>query len=90
MVGPCAWDPPAEPPGWLERIERPIVLVTSSSEFQDDGRLVQAALDGLAGEDVEVVATVPSQDQDAFRAPRTPGSRASCPTILCSNARHAR
>lgn len=69
MVGPCAWDPPAEPPGWLERIERPIVLVTSSSEYQDDGRLVQAALDGLAGEDVEVVATVPSQDQAAFRPP---------------------
>jgi MGT family glycosyltransferase len=69
MVGPCAWEPPAEAPPWLAGVERPIVLVTTSSEFQDDGRLVAAALEALAGEDVEVVATVPSQDPSAFRAP---------------------
>ena len=69
MVGPCEWDPPAEPPEWLAAAGRPIVLVTSSSELQDDGPLVQAALDGLAAEDVEVVATLPSQDPATFRAP---------------------
>ncbi|HEX8648022.1 MAG TPA: glycosyltransferase [Thermoleophilaceae bacterium] len=69
LVGPCEWDPPAEPPDWLAAIERPIVLVTSSSELQDDARLVQAALDGLTEEDVQVVATLPSQDPGAFRAP---------------------
>lgn len=69
MVGPCAWEPPAEAPAWLAEIDRPIVLVTTSSEFQDDGRLVEAALAGLAGEDVHVVATLPSQDPAAFRAP---------------------
>jgi UDP:flavonoid glycosyltransferase YjiC (YdhE family) len=69
LVGPCEWDPPAEPPEWLAAIDRPVVLVTSSSELQDDARLVQAALDGLAGEDVAVVATLPSQDPAAFRAP---------------------
>jgi MGT family glycosyltransferase len=69
MVGPCAWDPPTERPSWIEGIERPIVLVTSSSEFQDDGRLVQAALDGLADEEVYVVATLPSQDPDSFGVP---------------------
>jgi hypothetical protein len=31
-------------------VTEPIVLVTTSSEAQDDGRLVQAALDALAGE----------------------------------------
>jgi MGT family glycosyltransferase len=45
------------------------VLVTTSSEFQGDGRLVQAAVDGLSGEDVDVVATLPSQDPSGFRAP---------------------
>ncbi len=69
MVGPCAWDPPAEPPAWLDAIEHPIVLVTSSSEFQDDGRLVQAALDGLAGEDVNVVATLPAQNPGSLDVP---------------------
>jgi MGT family glycosyltransferase len=62
MVGPCCWEPPADPPAWLEQIERPLVLVTTSSEFQDDGRLVRTALDALAEEDVEVVATMPAAD----------------------------
>jgi MGT family glycosyltransferase len=60
MVGPCCWDPPADPPVWLDDIERPLVLVSTSSEFQDDGRLARAALDALADEDVRVVATLPS------------------------------
>jgi UDP:flavonoid glycosyltransferase YjiC (YdhE family) len=68
MVGPCEWDPPAEPPRWLEEITAPIVLVTTSSEFQD-GRLVQAALDGLEGEPFTIVATLPAGDPANFRAP---------------------
>ena len=72
LVGPCPWDPPAEAPGWLEQVDRPIVLVSTSSEFQDDGRLVSAALEGLADEDVQVVATLPS---------------ASPPTAIPANAR---
>lgn len=60
MVGPCAWEPPADPPEWLARIEEPIVLVTTSSEFQDDGRLVRVVLEALAGEPVHVVATMPA------------------------------
>ena len=60
MVGPCCWDPPADPPTWLAEITRPLVLVTTSSEFQDDGRLVRATLEALADEDVEVVATMPA------------------------------
>jgi MGT family glycosyltransferase len=60
MVGPCAWDPPAEAPGWLDELERPLVLVSTSSEFQDDGRLVRTALDALRDEDVQVVATLPA------------------------------
>jgi MGT family glycosyltransferase len=62
LVGPCAWDPPAEAPGWLDEIDRPLVVVNTSSEFQDDGRLVRTALDALADEEVFVVATMPSAD----------------------------
>jgi MGT family glycosyltransferase len=69
MVGPCEWDPPAEPPDWLREITNPIVLVTTSSEFQDDGRLVETALDALADEDVTIVATVPAGDPGHFRVP---------------------
>ncbi|RKP51482.1 glycosyltransferase [Cohnella endophytica] len=67
MVGPCAWDPPAEPPEWLAEIQRPIVLVTTSSEFQNDGRLIEAALDALSKENVHIIGTLPSQDSAAFR-----------------------
>jgi MGT family glycosyltransferase len=45
------------------------VLVTTSSEFQNDGRLIQVALDGLADEPVFVVATLPAGDPGAFHVP---------------------
>lgn len=66
MISPGTWDPPQDPPAWLAEIERPIVLVTTSSEFQDDGRLVATALEALADEPVHVVATVPSAEPGAF------------------------
>jgi len=69
MVGPCEWDPPAEAPAWIDEITTPVVLVTTSSEFQDDGRLVRAALDGLADEPFTVVATLPAGDPARFGAP---------------------
>lgn len=69
LVGPCAWEPPAEAPGWLAPIGRPIVLVTTSSEFQDDGALVRVALQALADEPVAVVATVPAGDPADYRVP---------------------
>lgn len=69
MVGPCEWDPPAEPPAWLEEIEEPIVLVTTSSEFQDDGRLVQTALDALKDEPFSVIATLPAGDPASCDVP---------------------
>ncbi|TDF98065.1 glycosyltransferase [Paenibacillus piri] len=68
MVGPCSWDPPVHLPEWLDEIKRPIVLVTTSSEFQDDGRLVETALKALADEDFHVIATLPSHNPSAFRA----------------------
>jgi MGT family glycosyltransferase len=69
LVGPCDWDPPAEPPAWLDGVRAPIVLVTTSSEFQDDGRLVRCALEALADEPVHVVATLPSNDPTGFAVP---------------------
>jgi len=69
MVGPCDWDPPLEPPSWLGQVTGPILLVTTSSEFQDDGRLVRAALDGLANEALTVVTTLPAGNTDNFDVP---------------------
>ena len=42
---------------------------TTSSEFQGDGRLIQAVLDGLADEPVFVVATLPAGEPCSLRVP---------------------
>jgi MGT family glycosyltransferase len=69
LVGPGIWDPPADAVPWLEEMERPLVLVTCSTEFQNDGKLVQVALEALAGEDVEVVVTTAGVDPSSFTPP---------------------
>ncbi|HET9199279.1 MAG TPA: nucleotide disphospho-sugar-binding domain-containing protein [Solirubrobacterales bacterium] len=60
MVGPCCWEPAGELPVEFAEVENPLVLVTTSTEFQDDGRLVAAALEALDGEPFHVVATGPA------------------------------
>jgi UDP:flavonoid glycosyltransferase YjiC (YdhE family) len=61
MIGPCELDPgPDTVPEWLTSIDRPIVLVTTSSEKQDDARLVEIAMAALADDPVHVVATLPA------------------------------
>src|SRR5947209_6483978 len=71
LVGPAVWDPgvTGDAPAWLAEIDRPIVLVTVSTLFQNDARLIQTTLDALAGEQVAVVATTASIDPAGFRVP---------------------
>lgn len=70
MVGPASWDPAeGSSPGWLAGLERPIVLVTISTVFQDDAKLIQTALDALDGEPYDVVVTTASLDPGRFRRP---------------------
>jgi MGT family glycosyltransferase len=65
MIGPCPLDPgPNTTPDWLAAIDRPIVLVTTSSEKQGDATLVRTAVAALADEPVHVVATVPAGQPD--------------------------
>lgn len=67
LVGPCEWEAPATPPEWLDEVDRPIVLVTTSSEFQDDLRLVQVAVDALGSAGYFVVATLPAASPDGVQ-----------------------
>jgi UDP:flavonoid glycosyltransferase YjiC (YdhE family) len=58
-VGPLGiWEPPSEPPGYLAEPGDPWVLVSISSQLQDDVPLAQAALAALADRPVRVVLTV--------------------------------
>ena len=56
MVGAGLWDPDEPLDVELPRDDRPLVLVACSSEFQDDGTIARAALDGLT-DDFRVVVT---------------------------------
>ena len=65
MIGPCVPEPVAgDPPEWLSAIDRPIVLVTTSSERQNDADLASAAVAALADDPVHVVATLPAGAPD--------------------------
>jgi UDP:flavonoid glycosyltransferase YjiC (YdhE family) len=69
MIGPCALDPgPDAVPDWLASIDRPVVLVTTSSEKQADDNLVETAVAALLDEPVHVVATIPSGRPGHFEA----------------------
>lgn len=56
VTGPLLWERPADevelPPG-----DAPLVLVAPSTSQDPDGRMIRAALDGLAHEPVRVIAT---------------------------------
>jgi UDP:flavonoid glycosyltransferase YjiC (YdhE family) len=58
VVGPLMWEPPGPlvvaPPG-----DGPVVLVAPSTSQDRSGRLVHAALEGLADEPVRVIAVAP-------------------------------
>jgi MGT family glycosyltransferase len=69
-VGPGLWAPPAaQRPPWLDG-ERPIVLVTCSTEFQNDGALLEAALAAFGADSgVQLVCTTGGVDPASVKAP---------------------
>jgi len=69
MVGPGIWDPPAKPTACLDEFDKPLVLVTCSTEFQNDGKLVRAALEALTEEEVNIVVTTAGVDPSSLTPP---------------------
>jgi UDP:flavonoid glycosyltransferase YjiC (YdhE family) len=70
-VGPLGvWEPPSDPPPYLDEPGDPWVLVTISSQLQDDVVLAEAALASLASKPVRVVVTLgPDHDPGEIQAP---------------------
>jgi MGT family glycosyltransferase len=69
LVGPGIWGPQEQTPAWLAAETRPIVLVTASTEFQADEKLIATSLDALAAEPVAVIATTAAHDPARFKPP---------------------
>ena len=83
LIGPCDFDPPAAAPQWLTDIDRPIVLVTTSSDRQADSQLPIAAMAALADAPVHVVATFPSGVPDGVVVPSNATVTHLCHTEWC-------
>ncbi|WP_460355289.1 glycosyltransferase [Mycobacterium sp. ZZG] len=61
LIGPAIFDPPADTPEWLDDIDEPIVLVTTSSVGQADRALIAAAIHAFEDDPVHVVASLPAE-----------------------------
>jgi len=65
FVGPLEWEPIADPPGWLNELDdRPLILLVGSSipETGPAQYWVRTALQVLADEPYQVVATLPTEN----------------------------
>ena len=69
LVGPGTWEPPAEPPDWLDDLHGPLVLVNCSTLFQNDSRIVEVACAAFEGRPYDVIITTADIDPSGFRAP---------------------
>jgi UDP:flavonoid glycosyltransferase YjiC (YdhE family) len=77
-VGPCPWQPP-DPPGtggWEDAIpdDRPWVHVAASTMSGSDAGLLRAAVHGLAGRPLEVVATAGGEVPEDLRPEAVPAN----------------
>jgi MGT family glycosyltransferase len=68
-VGPGLWAPSGEAPEWIDELPHPRVLVSVSTEFQEDGDIIDTALKALSNEKGSVIVTSASLDPEQFVAP---------------------
>lgn len=68
-IGPGLWSPPSEAPDWLRALPSPRVLVSVSTELQEDGAIVDAALRAFADGGASLVVTTAALDPARFVAP---------------------
>lgn len=69
-IGPGLWAPPGEPPEWLKAMPYPRVLVSVSTELQEDGAIIEAALAAFAeGGEGSLIVTTAALDPARFTAP---------------------
>lgn len=69
LIGPGLWSPAAETPSWLDALPHPRVLVSVSTELQEDGAIIDAVLAGLADEPGSIIVTTSAIDPSRFVAP---------------------
>ena len=68
-IGPGLWSPPAQAPEWLDELPHPRVLVSVSTELQEDGAIIDTALAALAEEPGSLIVTTSALDPQGFSPP---------------------
>lgn len=68
-IGPGLWAPPSDPPDWLDELPHPRFLVSVSTEFQEDGAIVETALHSLQDEPGSIIVTTAALDPERFVVP---------------------
>jgi MGT family glycosyltransferase len=68
-IGPGLWAPPSKEPEWLEKLPSPRILISVSTEKQDDSAIIQTAINSMAGENVSLIVTTGANDPKMFIAP---------------------
>jgi len=68
-IGPGLWAPPAEAPDWIDALPSPRILVSVSTEKQDDGAIIDTALRALADEPGSLIVTTAALDPAQFAVP---------------------
>ncbi len=69
-IGPGLWAPPGEAPDWLDALPRPRVLVSVSTELQEDGAIIDTALQALGDQPGSLVVTTGALDATRFASDR--------------------
>ncbi len=68
-IGPSSWAPPANEPEWIDEFPSPRILICVSTEKQDDGKIIEIALQTLADENFSLIVTTAALDPLQFKAP---------------------
>lgn len=69
-IGPGLWAPPGNKPEWIKDLPSPKILVSISTEMQDDGAIIETALRALSDQQGSVIVTTSAFDPDRFKASR--------------------
>ncbi|NBC65532.1 MAG: hypothetical protein GVY07_07770 [Bacteroidetes bacterium] len=67
-IGPGLWAPPGERQEWIDDLPSPKILVSVSTEKQDDGAIIESALRALSDQQGSMIATTSAIDPEHFKS----------------------
>jgi MGT family glycosyltransferase len=68
-IGPGLWAPQADNSTWIDALPSPRILISVSTEKQNDGAIIEKALRSMAEEEASLIVTTGALDPQQFEAP---------------------